>query len=135
MKDVAIRSRNNFVMKNFWESESTKEKRVECLEFSWVCETAIKAILQVWKFCRGGEMTKRRWYQSLTLYLTINSELLKSRFCKRLTLSSRCNQWTPLSLSHSSVGPKDGLNFVWWTQFYNTDTCPDQWCWWCTCIM
>ena len=34
MKDVAIRSRNNFVTKNFWESESTKEKRVECLEFS-----------------------------------------------------------------------------------------------------
>ena len=34
MKDVAIRSRNNFLMKNFWESESTKEKRVECLEFS-----------------------------------------------------------------------------------------------------
>ena len=34
MKDVAIRSTKNFVMKNFWESESTKEKRVECLEFS-----------------------------------------------------------------------------------------------------
>ena len=34
MKDVAIRRRKNFVMKNFWESESTKEKKVECLEFS-----------------------------------------------------------------------------------------------------
>ena len=33
MKDVAIRRRKNFVM-NFWESESTKEKKVECLEFS-----------------------------------------------------------------------------------------------------
>ena len=63
MKDVAIRRRKNFVMKNFLGSESTKEKKVECLEFSWVCETAIKAILQVWKFCRGEEMTKRRCYQ------------------------------------------------------------------------
>ena len=34
MKDVAIRRRKNFVMKNFWESESTKEKKVGCLEFS-----------------------------------------------------------------------------------------------------
>ena len=34
MKDVAIRRRKNFVMKNFLGSESTKEKKVECLEFS-----------------------------------------------------------------------------------------------------
>ena len=97
MKDVAIRRRKNFVVKNFWESESTKEKKVECLEFSWVFETAIKAILQVWQFCRGEEMTKRKWYQIFNLYLTNNSELLKSMFCKRLTFSSGCNQWTPLS--------------------------------------
>lgn len=31
MKDVAIKRRKNFVMKNFWESESTEEKKVECL--------------------------------------------------------------------------------------------------------
>ena len=35
MKDVAIKRRKNFViMKNFWDSESTQEKKVECLEFS-----------------------------------------------------------------------------------------------------
>ena len=47
MKDVAIKRRKNFVMKNFWESESTEEKKVECLEFSWVFEAAIKAM--VWQ--------------------------------------------------------------------------------------
>ena len=66
MKDVAIRRRKDFAMKNLWESDSTKEKKVECLECSWVFETAIKAILKVWQFCRGEEMTNVDGTKSLT---------------------------------------------------------------------